>query len=65
MKNITKTLSERQQMRAASVFYRGMYESDNFRLPQQDVTYKRNVIGDNPFNQELFNIMGEDDYACH
>ena len=63
MKNITKTLSERQQMRAASVCYRGMFDSDNFRLPQQEVTYKRNVIGDgdSPFNQELFNIMGEDD----
>ena len=61
VKNISKTLSQRQQMRAASVFYRGMFDTEDFVLPQQDVVYKRNLAGDNMLNKELENIMSDND----
>ena len=63
VKNITKTLSERQQMRAASVFYSGMFNSQAYSLPQQ-VSYKKNVPSDTPFHQELKNFMSEKDMLC-
>ena len=61
VKNITKTLSERQQFRAASVFYAGMYDYEDFTLPQQEVVYKKSVVSDTPLHRELKNIMGDTD----
>lgn len=60
MKNISKTLAERQQMRASSVFYSGMFSSDAVILPH-DVTYKKNVESDTPFGGELKQFMSDDD----
>ena len=34
VKNISKTLSERQQLRRASIFYRGMFNTNKFTLPE-------------------------------
>ena len=34
MINVTKTISERQQLRAASVFYNGMFNFSKFSLPE-------------------------------
>ena len=60
VKNISWTLSERQQMRAASIFYRGMFCNDPLILPEK-VTCKSEVIEDTPFHLELKQIMQEDD----
>ena len=47
-------------MRAASVFYSGMFNSEAFILPQQ-VTYKKNLSSDTSFHQELKNFMCDED----
>ena len=60
VKNITKTLSERQQMRAASVYYNGMFSCDDFILPQ-NVLMKKNLSSDSNFLKELKNFMSDED----
>ena len=50
-------------MRAASVFYTGMFSSEKFVLPQQ-VTYKKNLSSDTPFQQELKSFMSDKDMLC-
>ena len=60
VKNITKTLTERQQLRAASVFYSGMFQSDDFTLPQQ-IAYKKNLSPDTEFHKELASFMNSED----
>ena len=47
-------------MRAASVFYSGMFNSDDFILPQQ-VMYKKNLSSKDPLHQELKNLMTDED----
>jgi hypothetical protein len=54
--NITKTISERQQMRASSVFYNGMFSFVHYVLPD-DVMLKSQVT-----NVELKSFMGENDF---
>ena len=47
-------------MRAASVYYKGMFNCDNFLLPQQ-VIMKRNIIGETDFHNELKSFMSDAD----
>ena len=47
-------------MRAASVYYSGMFNSEAVILPEE-VTYKKNVPSDTPFLQELNSFMLEED----
>ena len=47
-------------MRACSVFYSGMFDCEDFILPEKAV-YKRNVASDSHFHRELRNFMGDDD----
>ena len=54
--NITKTISERQQMRAASIFYHGMFNFVPYVL-LDDVVKKRHVT-----NADLKSFMGENDF---
>ena len=60
MKNITKTLSERQQMRAASCFYQGMFSTEKYTLPQQ-VTFKKDLTSGTTFHHELSSFMTAED----
>ena len=61
--NITKTIAERQQMRAASVFYRGMFNYSRFSLPK--LVFLKNEIKENStFHSELKTFMGNDDVIC-
>ena len=54
--NITKTVSERQQMRAASVFYNGMFNFMPYTLPE-------NVIRkDQVTNIQLKSFMSAADF---
>ena len=61
--NITKTISERQQMRAASIFYRGMFCVTPYTLPQV-VANKSTLTQDSVFNSNLKAFMGESDFIC-
>ena len=47
-------------MRAASIFYNGMFSCDDFILPQQ-VLMKKNMSSDTNFLKELKNFMSEED----
>ena len=47
-------------MRAASIFYNGMFSCDDFILPQK-VLMKKNMSSDTNFLKELKNFMSEED----
>ena len=47
MKNIALTLCERQQMRAASIYFRGMFNTEDYTVPEQDVLYKKDLVTGN------------------
>ena len=61
--NITKTLSERQQMRVVSVFYHGMFNIYPLECPGT-VTYKSDIKDDTTFNSNLRNFMSDEDFVC-
>ena len=59
-KNISLTVSVRQQMRMASVYYRGMFETNEFTLPEK-------VFAKNDLPQGLWRVtqfMNDEDLAC-
>ena len=60
VKNITLTLSERQQMRTASVFYKGMFNNKAVIIPNE-VTFKRSIVDDSPFSEDLRRFINEKD----
>ena len=61
VKNISKTLSERQQMRMASVHYNGMFDWGEIILPEQNVMMLKDVDSEIPLNREILKVMGEND----
>ena len=63
VKNITKTISERQQMRAVSVFYRGMFNFSPYILPEA-VMKKSEISDESSFNVTLKAFMGDCDLIC-
>ena len=58
--NITKTISERQQMRAASIYYRGMFNFEPYTLPNV-VLKKTDIVEDSEFYSKLKTFMGDSD----
>ena len=62
-KNITKTISERQQYRAASIYYQGMFNTSTFVLPE-NVNTKDELSEDNEFHVTLKNFMSCSDLTC-
>ena len=62
--NITKTVSERQQMRAVSVYYHGMFNSEPLLLP--DIVLTKNQITDTQsFSIEVLKMfMSDSDLIC-
>ena len=62
--NITKTVSERQQMRAVSVYYHGMFNFSSFSLPEV-VTSKKEIAEDSDFHNNLKRFMGDRDLICN
>ena len=50
-------------MRAASVFYRGMFNCLKFNVPPQ-VNYKKDLNSDSSFHQELKTFMNNSDMLC-
>ena len=61
--NITKTITERQQMRAVSVFYHGMFSSVPFHLPHF-VLKKSEMADDSDVHITLKAFMNDDDLIC-
>ena len=61
-KNISHTVSVRQQMRMASVYYNGMFEPD-LKLPDK-VKTRAGLVEDSVFNSTLRGFMDEDDIVC-
>jgi hypothetical protein len=62
--NVTKTIAERQQMRSASVFYRGMFNYERFSLPGP-VTVKHDIKDTSQFNTELKAFMNNSGVICN
>ena len=62
--NITKTVAERQQMRAVSVFYHGMFNFAPYTLPEV-VLNKNEITEDSDFYNNLKGFMGENDWICN
>ena len=61
--NVTKTISERQQLRAASVFYNGMFNFSKFSLPEA-VTIKNDLNNSVPLFTELKAFMNSNSLIC-
>ena len=59
-------MAERQQMRAASIFYHGMFSRHEFFLPQNSNVYYKKDLPTGSFNQEeLIHFMESDnDIVC-
>lgn len=62
--NISKTISERQQMRSASVLYRGMFNFSVFSLPKK-IVMKKDIVENSPFYVELKSFMSNEDLICN
>ena len=50
--NVTKTISERHQLRSVSVFYHGMFNFHLYELPEL-VQTKREITDDNNFIKNM------------
>ena len=61
-KNISLTVSVRQQMRMASVYYNEMFEPV-LKLPE-NVKTKAAIVEDSVFSSNLRSLMDEDDIVC-
>ena len=62
--NVTKTIAEKQQLRASSVFYNGMFSVSRFVLPKS-VTLKNDIKEDSSFHIELKAFMSNDSLICN
>ena len=61
--NVTKTIAEKQQLRACSVFYNGMFSISRFVLPKA-VTLKNDIKDDSPFHIELKTFVSNESLIC-
>ena len=62
--NISYTVSVRQQMRMASVYYQGMFETSNFILPDK-VFYKKDLEHISVFWTKVKEFMSTSDLVCN
>ena len=60
MKNITHTLSERQQLRVVSKYYNGFFNCDSFVLPEK-VLMKKDLNASDPVYKWLIMCMNNED----
>ena len=62
--NISKTISERQQLRAVSVYYNGMFNFVHMKLPQNVIT-KSQLSDSHSFNTDMLKtFMSDTDLLC-
>ena len=62
-KNISKTISTRQQMRQSSVFYHGMFPTTNIVISQRATT-KCSLKGKDMFEMFVLPYMSPSDFLC-
>ena len=62
-KNISLTVSVRQQMRMSSVYYRGMFETKPFTLP--DSVLHKNTLPKSQFCDRIRLFMNDSDTVCN
>ena len=62
--NISWTVSSRQQYRMASVYYHGMFDVEQFRVPEK-ASYKRDLQQKSQFWADVKELMVEDDLVCN
>ena len=62
-KNISWTVSERQQMRMPSIYYEGMFSTCQFVVPEK-ACYKKDLNLKTPFMLKLNEFMTGDDHVC-
>ena len=62
--NVTKTISERQQMRSVSIYYRGMFNFCLYELPEL-VQTKYEMTEDTTFIKDLKCAMSDNDLVCN
>ena len=60
--NVSKTLSECQQMRSATVFYKGMFSASPYVLPKE--VLRKTELNNSSFNTNLKDFVGPNDYVC-
>ena len=63
--NVSKTITERHQMRIASCYYNGMFNGTEFTLPSSIVKKEDIVDGNIPFMDLLKNFMAGKDVICN
>ena len=62
-RNISFTVSTRQQMRLSSVFYHGMFATSDIVISDQ-VVFKRTLKGNTDFDKSILPYMSEKDFLC-
>ena len=62
-KNISLTISTRQQMRQSSVYYHGMFPTSK-TLFLGETTYRGSLSGKSGLEQMVLPLMTEDDFLC-
>ena len=62
-KNISKTVSYRQQMRMSSVYYGGMFSTTQFKVPQ-NASYKNDILHKSLFWDNIKQFMNDEDLVC-
>ena len=62
-KNISLTLATRQQLRIASVYYRGMFDTSELVIAGK-VTYKKDMTSGTDLEKAVIPFMNNDDFVC-
>ena len=62
-KNVSLTVAERQQMRMASVYYRGMFETYHYVILGEAIQSK-NIVKKGDFWDKIQEFLDDDDTVC-
>ena len=62
-KNISLTISTRQQLRLSSVYYHGMFSTSDVVITYK-VTYKSAMVGNTEFEKAAMPYMNDTDFLC-
>ena len=62
-KNISFTVSNRQQMRLSSVYYHGMFSTSDLVISDR-ISFKNSLKGDSDFDKAILPFMSAKDFLC-
>ena len=62
-KNISLTLATRQQLRLSSVYYHGMFDTDELVISDK-VMYKKDLGGSTELEKSMMPFVSDDDFIC-